>query len=373
MIQLYIGLMSGTSMDGIDAALVSFEENAINLIDTISIEIPAEIKSTLTFLSNGKNIDLILLGETDVKMGHLFADAVLKLLQKTKVDAKNIMAIGSHGQTIYHHPHSAHPFTIQIGDPNVIAARTDITTIADFRRRDIALGGQGAPLVPAFHDYLFQNRIQDQFVLNIGGIANITYLPADRSKKIIGFDTGPGNTLLDLWHEKHCGSPCDLNGEWARGGKLHSDLLSLLLDDDYFRKPFPKSTGREYFNLRWLEKKLNQFEKNISAQDIQNTLTELTAKTIANAILAISPSTHIAVCGGGAFNLFLMTRLQANLPTAEVASSEKMGVNPQWIEAMAFAWLAKQTIENKSGNAPSVTGAAKEAVLGGVYCGLQSA
>lgn len=373
MIQLYIGLMSGTSMDGIDAALVSFEENKINLVGTTSIDIPAEIKSTLAFLSHGKNIDLILLGETDVKMGHLFADAVLDLLQKTNVNAKNIVAIGSHGQTIYHHPHSAHPFTMQIGDPNIIAARTAIATVADFRRRDIALGGQGAPLVPTFHDHLFQNRAQDQFVLNIGGIANITYLPADKSKKIIGFDTGPGNTLLDLWHEKHRQLPCDLNGEWARSGKLNSDLLSQLLEDDYFQKSFPKSTGREYFNLDWLNKKLDRFGQTVSVEDIQNTITELTAKTISNAIHTITSDSHITVCGGGAFNLFLMERLKANLPGSRVISSEKIGVNPQWIEAMAFAWLAKQTIENKSGNSPSVTGAAKDAVLGGVYCGLQSA
>jgi len=361
---LYIGLMSGTSMDGIDAALVSFENNKTQLLGTTSIDIPEKIKSTLAFLASGKNIHLKLLGETDTQMGHLFADAVLDLLQKTAVNSEAIIAVGSHGQTIYHHPNSEHPFTLQIGDPNIIAARTNITTVADFRRRDIALGGQGAPLVPAFHDYLFHDRTSDQAVINIGGIANITYLPADKSKPIIGFDTGPGNTLLDLWHEKHLEKPVDLNGEWARSGKTNHELLNILLADLYFKKPYPKSTGREYFNLDWLEKNLRSLAKNISPEDIQATLTELTAKTIADAI----PPTHTpTICGGGAFNTYLMERLQANCPDAKVQSTQAIGIDPQWIEAMAFAWLAKQTIDKKPGNCPSVTGAQKETILGGIY------
>lgn len=360
----YIGLMSGTSMDGIDAALVLFEDEKIKLIDTTSIDIPTQIKSTLTILLRGENITLKLLGEADTQMGHLFADAVLDLLKKTKIEIDEIKAIGSHGQTIYHHPHGDNPFTLQIGDPNIIAARTNITTVADFRRRDIALGGQGAPLVPAFHDYLFHDRISDLCVINIGGIANITCLPEDKSKPVIGFDTGPGNTLLDLWHQKHQGTPVDLNGEWARNGKIIPELLDLLLDDAYFKKPFPKSTGREYFNLNWLDGKLSQHKEKIPPVDIQTTLTELTAKTIAAATLHAHT---IYICGGGAYNIYLMERLRTHCTHTSVESIQAIGINPQWIEAMAFAWLAKQTIENKPGNLPSVTGAKKETILGGIF------
>ncbi|EKD77317.1 MAG: hypothetical protein ACD_42C00381G0002 [uncultured bacterium] len=363
---LYIGLMSGTSMDGIDAALVSFKNEKTLLLGTTSIDIPANIKSALTTLSRGDNINIKLLGETDTQMGNLFADAVLDLLQKTNVDAQKIIAIGSHGQTIYHHPNSEHPFTLQIGDANIIAAKTNITTVADFRRRDIALGGQGAPLVPAFHDYLFRDRISDQFVVNIGGIANITYLPAPNVGGIFGFDTGPGNTLLDLWHEKHRQIPIDFNGEWARSGKLNHELLAHLLDDNYFKKAPPKSTGREYFNLKWLGEKLKIFAKNISPNDIQYTLTELTAKTIASAITHTHTHT-IFICGGGAFNIFLMQRLRANMPYFTACSTSEIGVDPKWVEASAFAWLAKQTIEKKPGNCPSVTGAAMESILGAVH------
>lgn len=361
---LYIGLMSGTSMDGIDAALLSFGANGIDLIATTSIEIPPKIKSALTLLSRGDNINIKLLGETDTQMGNLFANAVLDLLKKTNVDAAKITAIGSHGQTIYHHPHSENPFTLQIGDPNIIAARTGITTVADFRRRDIALQGQGAPLVPAFHHYLFGRKSKNQCVVNIGGIANITYLPADKTKSMIGFDTGPGNTLLDLWCEKHRQLPCDFNGEWARSGTLNTALLKILLEDLYFKKPFPKSTGREYFNLNWLHEKLNSFDHPISPDNIQNTLTELTAKSIANSVT----HTHtLYLCGGGTFNVFLIERLRAALPNMTIKSTSEIGIDPKWIEAAAFAWLAKQTLEKKPGNCPSVTGAIKESILGAVY------
>src|SRR3990167_5516262 len=373
---LYIGLMSGTSMDGIDAALVSFDNNKANLIDTHSISIPAETKSNLKLLLNSKNINLKLLGETDVQLGELFSQTVLALLKNTGVKAENITAIGNHGQTIYHAPNGAYPFTLQIGDPNIIAARTNITTIADFRRRDIALGGQGAPLVPAFHEYLFKlaaentappfdkGRLEGILVLNLGGIANITYIPVDKSQHIIGFDTGPANTLLDQWCEKHTGKSFDKNGDWARSGKLNSVLLSNLLNDSYFQKPFPKSTGREYFNLDWLHRKITPFEKGgrycasntggISLADIQNTLTELTARTIRDAINRVSTANIMWLCGGGAYNTFLIERLKANLPQLIIKSTSEIGIASQWIEATAFAWLAKQTMEHRPGNCPIV-------------------
>lgn len=375
--KLYIGLMSGTSMDGVDAALVVFRSKKAHLIKTTSIEIPAKIKSALTALCLGENISLKLLGETDTQMGNIFADAVLTLLKKAKINAHEIAAIGSHGQTIYHQPNSSHPFTMQIGDPNVIAARTNITVVADFRRKDIALGGQGAPLVPAFHAYLFRNsgqgsvvgdqQLKNQWILNLGGIANLTYLSADASKPIIGFDTGPGNTLLDLWCEKQRNQPFDRNGEWARSGKLNTELLARLLDDPYFKKPFPKSTGRDYFHLNWLKNSgSDHINIEISPADIQNTLTELTAKTISDAI-SHTPTPTVWFCGGGAYNIFLIERLRAHLPNVEIKSTHEIGIDPKWMEACAFAWLAKQTLEKKPGNCPSVTGATYATILGAVY------
>lgn len=370
---LYIGLMSGTSMDAIDTALVSFENNKIQLIATHSISIPSEIKSALATLMLSEHIHLKLLGQTDTQLGELFSDAVLALLKKTKMKTENIAAIGSHGQTIYHAPNEQYPFTMQIGDPNIIAARTNITTVADFRRRDIASGGQGAPLVPAFHEYLLRDQesgIRNQFVLNLGGIANITYLPADKTKFIIGFDTGPANTLLDQWCEKQCGKSFDENGAWARLGKCIPELLSQLLVDPYFHKSCPKSTGREYFNLEWLDKKLQLLSTPLQAKDIQATLTELTAKTITDAITATVTDTvtdTLWICGGGAYNSFLIERLQYHSPHLKIKSTAEIGIDPKWIEAAAFAWLAKQTMEHKPGNLPSVTGAKSESILGGVY------
>lgn len=364
----YIGIMSGTSMDAIDSALVSFENNKTNLLATTSTPIPAHLKTTLLALCQSTECDIRTLGETDTQIGILFAENCLKLLTKSGFCANDIVAIGSHGQTIYHHPNHAYPFTLQIGDPNIIAARTHITTVADFRRRDMALGGQGAPLVPAFHAYLFGNKNADQWAVNIGGMANITYLPSDEKKSIIGFDTGPGNTLLDQWHEIHQKQPYDHEGQWGRSGKIDAELLAHLLDDPYFKKLPPKSTGREYFNLKWLNEKLSVFKKKFAPADIQATLTELTAKTIADAIEHIhTPNPTLWVCGGGAYNHYLMERLRANLHDFKVVSTTEAGIDPQWIEAAAFAWLAKQTIEKKPGNCSSVTGASRNTILGGIY------
>ncbi len=359
----YIGIMSGTSMDAIDATLLSFENDKPHLIETYSTPISKELKNKIISLCENKS-DIKTLGEMDTQLGNLFATTALNLLKKSNYNASDIIAIGSHGQTIYHQPFGEFPFTLQIADPNTIAAKTNITTVADFRRKDVALGGQGAPLVPAFHEYLFGRKTYDQWVLNLGGIANLTFIPADQSKSMVGFDVGPANTLLDQWCEKHCGKSFDANGDWARSGTLNSGLLSVFCDDPYFKKSFPKSTGREYFNWQWLTEKLNAFPKTVSPVDIQNTLTELTARTIADAIT--SPST-LWLCGGGTYNRYLIARLQANLPQVEVISTTEMGIAPQWIEASAFAWLAKQTIEKKTSNCPGVTGASRDAILGGIY------
>ncbi|MCB1827823.1 MAG: anhydro-N-acetylmuramic acid kinase, partial [Coxiellaceae bacterium] len=360
--------MSGTSLDAVDAALMDFSDDTPTLIATHQHEIPNTLRDAIVELCAPGENAIQRMGETDNKLGHLFSDSVLSLLEKAKYNASDIAAIGSHGQTIRHIPNSETPFTLQIGDPNIIAATTNITTVADFRRRDMALGGQAAPLAPAFHDYLFRNRQTDTAVLNIGGIANITLLPEDAHQKIIGFDTGPGNTLLDAWCLKQTGKPFDHNGEWALSGNCNHELLQQLFADPYFKKAAPKSTGREYFHLDWLAKHLTPTTK---AEDVQATLLELTAKSIADALASQTLKTEcLYLCGGGAQNNALIERLK-NLTQINITTTETVGIHPDWIEAAAFAWLARQTLSNKPGNIPSVTGASKASVLGAIYVSVQ--
>ncbi len=348
-------------MDGVDVAVVDFATHPPAILATHKEPILPSLKQKIKALCqpNDGNDGVARLGATDVELGHVFAQAALTGLRKTTVAAKNINAIGSHGQTIRHMPNGEAPFTIQIADPNIIALRTGITTVADFRRRDIAAGGQGAPLAPAFHHFLFNEKNKNRIIVNIGGIANLTVL---NQKEIIGFDTGPGNTLLDAWSAHHSGCDYDHNGSWARTGKIISTLLAALLDDAYFKKAYPKSTGIEYFNLIWLKK----FLTNEKPQDVQATLTALSAVTIANAVKPFHAD-EIILCGGGVHNHYLTELLQQNCANAAVVSSEEVGVHPDWIEAIGFAWLAKQTIENQPGNIPSVTGAKQKTILGGIY------
>ena len=360
MSELYIGLMSGTSADGINAALVDFSQSAPKLVASFYQEYTPELRQIIIGLCHPGQDEINRLGELDVTLGKAFAGAVKALLSDPAHANYSIRAIGSHGQTIRHHP--IRQFTLQIGDPNIIAAETGVTTVADFRRRDIAHGGQGAPLVPAFHQHVFANTEMNRVVVNIGGIANITLLPT--SGKVFGFDTGPGNTLLDAWTEKHLQLPYDKDGEWAAKGNVHPDILNNLLNDPFFKLPPPKSTGREYFNLSWLEKYL---PKNISAVDVQATLVELTACSIIDTLSQHIASGEILICGGGVHNHFLMSRLTSLATNFSVASTEKCGVDPDCVEAMAFAWLAKQTLEKKPGNLTAVTGATKHAILGAVY------
>lgn len=364
--ELYIGLMSGTSMDGVDAVLVDLHTSQLQLCATHSQFLPSELKTELLAICQPGFDEINRLGVLDRQVGELFADTAIALLKKAGVKAEEVCAIGSHGQTVRHQPHGQHPFTLQIGDPNIIAAKTGITTVADFRRRDMAHGGQGAPLTPAFHNFLFRSTKKDRIILNLGGIANITYLAADKNQPVIGFDTGPANTLLDAWIKKCVDKSFDQNGEWAASGKINNDLLEILLTDIYFQLPPPKSTGREYFNLMWLEEKI---PAKISAEDIQATLCEFTAKSIALAIdqFVTMNSCEILVAGGGAQNSYLIERLKSHCKQHELISIEKYGLHPQWIEAVAFAWFAQQTLARKSSNLPSVTGAKDFAVLGGVY------
>lgn len=360
----YIGLMSGTSLDGIDVVMVDFSSEKPALVGHLYYELSADARQAILALRQPGFNEINRLAELDVQLGNEFANAVNLLLQQQKHSKDNIRAIGSHGQTIRHHPHAQYPFTLQIGDPNIISAKTGITTVADFRRRDIALGGQGAPLVPAFHAAFFASTEVNRIILNIGGIANITLLPKDGSRPILGFDTGPGNTLLDAWAEQHLKSPYDKNGEWAAQGKVNDAWLTQLLKDPFFSMPPPKSTGQEFFNLKWMKQTL---PRELSDVDVQATLTELTARSIVAAINQHLPTGEILVCGGGIYNQHLLSRIKALASSHTVLSTEPFGIAPDWVEAMAFAWLAKQTLEGNTGNLPSVTGAHHAAILGGVY------
>lgn len=363
----YIGLMSGTSMDAIDAVLVELTDNKCRLIAHSSHAFPAEIKQSLLTLLEPATDEIPRLMQMDVALGRLFAEAVNQLLIQSGLKCTDIIAIGSHGQTLRHYPATKYPATLQIGDANTIAELTGITTVADFRRRDMAAGGQGAPLVPAFHNVIFHDNKQDQVILNLGGIANITLLPAHN--KVSGYDTGPANCLMDSWVQQHLRINYDRDGEWGASGHVHPGLLERLLNEPYFSQPAPKSTGREYFNLGWLNESLKSFPK-LAPQDVQATLVELTAQSICDAIEQSLPAaTQVLVCGGGVHNQHLMQRLNDLLIGQNVLSTHHVGVDPDWIEAMAFAWLAKQTLERKPGNLPEVTGATHPVVLGAIYSG----
>ena len=364
--EYYLGLMSGTSADAIDAALVDFANDGIHLVATHSLALPANIREQIHSLTSPADNEIDRMGELDRQLGETFAHAINQLLGNTGIASQQIIAIGSHGQTIRHRPPGTikHPFTLQIGDPNLIAERTGITTVADFRRRDMAAGGQGAPLVPAFHHAIFQHQEIDRAVVNIGGMANITWLP--KSGQALGFDTGPGNVLLDAWALKNLGKPYDAGGEWAASGRVSADLLQSLLSHPFFAQTPPKSTGREAFNVAWIEAQVAH--KNIVPADIQATLLALTAHSIAQDIRRLTNSScEVFVCGGGAYNLALMAELAKQLPHANIASTKALGIAPEWIEAMAFAWLAQQTMKRRHGNLSAVTGAKREVILGGVY------
>ncbi|RLJ18054.1 anhydro-N-acetylmuramic acid kinase [bacterium endosymbiont of Escarpia laminata] len=364
----YIGLMSGTSMDGIDAALVELTPDSDpRLIGHHSQPYPPELRRNLSALCQPGDNEIDRLGELDIQVGEAFAKATLQLIKENDCRREQIRAIGSHGQTLRHRPGVQHPFSLQIGDANTIAQRTGITTVADFRRRDISAGGQGAPLVPAFHQAIFQSGDKNRVILNIGGIANITWLPSNTAEAVTGFDTGPGNTLLDHWIARHRQVDFDRDGAWGKTGKIIPSLLNKMMTDTYFSRSAPKSTGTEYFNLDWMDSILGDDAVSASC-DVQTTLTELTALSITRAIGQHYPAAEqLLVCGGGVHNGYLMDRLAANLPSIEVFSTAKLSVDPDWIEAMAFAWLAYRTLEGLPGNLPSVTGAEEAVVLGGIY------
>ncbi|EKT57413.1 anhydro-N-acetylmuramic acid kinase [Providencia sneebia] len=360
----YIGVMSGTSLDGVDVVLAAISDKFVAEQASLSLVFPIELKKRILNICQGQATTLSEIGKIDRELGSLYAQAINQLLAETGVPAKDIIAIGCHGQTVWHEPDGDQPFTMQLGDNNRVAALTGITTVGDFRRRDMAYGGQGAPLVPAFHLAVLGHSAEKRIILNIGGISNITaLLPGSYVK---GYDTGPGNMLMDSWIWRHKQRAYDEDGQWAKTGTVNQPLLKKLLSDAYFRRAAPKSTGREYFNMQWLDKNLAHFI-DITPEDVQATLCELTAASIAEQILLCGGCERLIVCGGGAKNSFLMQRLAALLPGTEVAASDKYGLSGDDMEALAFAWLAARSMANLSGNLPSVTGAERETVLGAIY------
>jgi len=366
---IYMGLMSGTSMDGIDAALVDFGKHQCKLLATHSAHYPEALRSALLQASRHPDECTVdLLGDLDQWVGECFRDAAKSLLGASPVGADEVTAIGSHGQTLRHQPEATRPFTLQIGDPNVIATGTGIATVADFRRADVALGGQGAPLASAFHQWLFADPASRRVILNIGGIANVTLLPGTLAQAS-GFDTGPGNTLLDSLARENLKAPYDAGGAWAASGNASGELLQIMLADEYFALPAPKSTGFEYFNNDWLNARLRSLgTTTLAAVDVQATLSELSARSIAAAILGGMPAVdEVFVCGGGVHNPDLLQRIANCLAPATVASTAACGLHPDWVEAAAFAWLAMRRLDGKPGNLPAVTGASRPELLGAVY------
>lgn len=359
----YIGLMSGTSLDGVDVVLVDFNDTPPRLVARYSHPIPTPLrKKILDIINPNWQGSLRSVGALHHQLGKLYADACNQLIEQENQNKESIVAIGSHGQTVWHQPEGTNPFSLQLGDANIISELTGITTIADFRSRDIAAGGQGAPLVPAFHQEMLTHPSQDRVILNIGGIANITILSSNT--KTIGFDTGPGNGLLDAWIQQNKNKAFDEDGNWARTGKVLIDLLEQLLRNPYFSAQPPKSTGKELFNLEWLSQNTNNKLNTYKTEDIQATLTELTAISISD---NIKQYPELYVCGGGLRNKFLIERITHYLPETSISSTKALGIDPDWMEAIAFAWLAKRTFDGETGNLCAVTGASHNRILGGIF------
>ena len=359
--QMYIGLMSGTSLDGIDAVLVEFNDSP-RLVASYSTPLPISLRQRLFELTTSGNHEIERIAEAEPAFAKVCANATRALLDQCSIQPGQISAIGSHGQTIRHIPEKA--YTLQIGDPSLIAELTGITVVADFRRRDIAAGGQGAPLVPAFHQSVFRSPSESRVIANVGGMANLTILD---DQPVRGFDTGPGNVLMDLWCQRHKNQPYDKDGQWSSSVDHDRELLEALLDDTFFQTAPPKSTGRERFNAQWLEHKLAAFPE-LSPDTVQSTLCQLTAESIANDVTQYAHQTNaVYLCGGGAHNLSLIKRLEALLPNQTVTTTESLGLHPDWVEAIAFAWLARQSLHHQPGNLPDVTGAKGARILGAIY------
>lgn len=373
---LYIGVMTGTSMDGLDLVAVSFEP--LTLHATLTVPFEEDLRNQLMSLTLPDDNEIDRMGIASVALGKMIGHAINRLITENNLDKNNIRAIGSHGQTIRHRPEEG--FSLQIGDPHIISEMTGIPVVYDFRSRDLAANGQGAPLVPAFHQALFQHNSIHRVILNLGGIANVSMLPAGQPDKVYGFDTGPANILMDGWCERHTGQPYDENGDWAAYGQPIRSLLERLSAHEYFSKEPPKSTGREDFNLDWLDNQLTDWRNDLdyhelddTPENIQATLMKLTTRAIKKAIYRcnLMDTGEVYVCGGGAYNSHLLEQLRWRLRKHNwsVQTTADLGLAPTWVEATAFAWLAMRFINGLAGNLPSVTGADGLRVLGSITYG----
>ena len=369
----YIGLISGTSVDAADAAVAVFPEDGPPQVIATHAERPdPKLRDDLLQLSQQvAGVSLAMFGELNQRVGAWLADAAIAVMREAGVTAADVAAIGSHGQTVRHEPDALYPFSLQLGAPSLIAARTGCRVVADFRNSDIAYGGQGAPLVCAFHQHMFADREQDRVVVNIGGIANLTLLPraaADDAGAVTGLDTGPGNALMDAWVGAHFDRPMDADGRWAAAGQVDAALLAQMMNDSYFSRPAPKSTGREYFNLDWLQAQINSINTSPRPVDVQATLCEFSARSIAQGIDDYGPGHEtLLMCGGGMRNAELWRRLALAADPRPLVATDSHGVDADWVEALAFAWLAKRTVNGQTGNLPTVTGARCAIPLGGIY------
>ena len=372
---MFVGVMTGTSVDGLDIAAIEIDlDEKIEFIASETIAYPPDLRENLLTLSQAEAANISSYGELDAALGEFIGNSVNSFLRKFGINPKEVQAIGSHGQTIRHQPpntrgNGEQSFTLQIGDPNRIAYITKIITIADFRRMDMAAGGQGAPLVPLFHQNILKKQSSDTALVNIGGIANITYV----EERLLGYDIGPGNCLVDAWCQRKLNKPYDDKGHWARTGKLNGQLLKRLLNEPYFFVEPPKSSGKELFNLDWLKKNANEYQlEKLNSQDVQRTLLELTAVAISKSVKNTPKVSNVIVCGGGRKNEFLMERIGSLLNLEGkvgyvLDASEHWGLDGDSLEASAFAWLAFRRLNNLVGAVPSVTGAKKPSVLGAVY------
>ena len=369
MSERFIGLMSGTSLDGVDGVLAKISDSRLNVLAFASAPFSEALTAELLALNSVGPNELHRAALSANALMRVYADVVAQLLHKSGSTPAQVVAIGAHGQTVRHQPQAfdGTGYTLQLNNPALLAELTGIDVIADFRSRDVAAGGQGAPLVPAFHQSVFGRLGETVAALNMGGISNLTVLGPLMTDDVLGFDCGPGNALMDAWCRLHTGQPFDADGAWAASGQVHADLLAALLDEPYFKLPAPKSTGRDLFNPMWLADKLVNFT-GLAPVDIQATLTELTASACAASVSSYGfNSKELIVCGGGAFNGHLMRRLQALLPSLTVSSSQAHGLPPLQVEAAAFAWLARKTTLRQTSSLKTVTGARGARILGGIY------
>ena len=364
MVDVYIGLMSGTSADSVDCAALDLSSEEIKILGCQNFEIPKDLKEEIIKSSQSEKIDQELINDLNFKMAEVFVDSVKEIMTELNIDSRTVKAIGSHGQTIKHEPRSETPYTLQIGDPQKISTDLNLITVGNYRHEDIKAGGEGAPITPIFHEKVFGKNRKRKAIVNIGGITNITALDYP---KVIGFDSGPGNCLMDCWSRLHKIGNYDENGLWASSGTINKSLLETMMGDEYFSRKHPKSTGPDYFNYEWINKNLSTLSKKISPEDVQATLLQVTILSLIEAIEVLKlTNENIYLCGGGVHNEFLCNKLNEQ-SKAKIGTTSDLGINPDYVEAICFAWLAKQRLENKKFNLSKITGSKGEVYLGRIY------